>query len=146
MGNPGSGGDELFEVAMCLLEPGRVTPQLVLRTVRRARRLGLYWRVLEPLERAVLEAAARARVNEYRSPVVRRILAKLIAKIEVHTMKGVVVLTGLKYALSRGLLGSIVGGLGDILRAAKRKLEYILYLGRNMLVVHNYFEPLLSWG
>ena len=123
------------ETVASLLEPHHVTPQLVSRALKRARRHGLYWSLLKPLERALLEAAARARVAEYKSPTLKRILARLIALIEANTPTGLVILKGLKYALSRGLLA---------LAQAKNKLNYIKYLGRSLLTVENYFTPLLK--
>lgn len=134
-------------VAEELLKPGEVTPQLVAREIRRARRLGIYWRVLDPLERALLQVAARLKVDSYRSPKVRELLARLIARIELYTMRGVVVLTGLRYALSRGAFrGVLSSGLRALVEWARSKLKYILYLGRSMLVVEGYLQAFVVWA
>ncbi len=135
-------GDPLEEAARRLLAPGRLTRALLARELRRARRLGLYWRILDPLERALLAAAAKAPINSYKpsSPTARR-LAEIIAKLELHTMRGAVLLAGLRRALQLNPR-PLAGGLRALLSWAREKLDYILYLGRNLLVVHLYFEPL----
>lgn len=66
--------DPLDAIVEELLMPGEVTPAIVERTLRRVRRLGLYWRILTPLERALLNVAARLKVPRYRSPKVKRLL------------------------------------------------------------------------
>ena len=141
---PGAGLEGGLEgLVRGLLAPERVTRALVQRALRRARRLGLYWRVLEPLERAVLEAASRASVEEYRSPRVKRLLAAIIAKIEEYTMRGLVLKAGLSYALSRGLL-ALPKAPRALLGALRSKLSYIRYLGRSILEVYSYFAPLMK--
>lgn len=138
----GSRSDEVLEkLALELLEPRRVTRKEISYHLKRAKRLKLYWTVLDALERAVLEAAVRAKVDEYRSKRVKSLLAKLIAKIEFHTMRGKVILFGLQKALSKA--SSILsGGFSRLLGWAREKLNYILYLGRSMLVVELYFSPM----
>ena len=135
-------GDPLAEAARRLLAPGRLTRALLARELRRARRLGLYWRILDPLERALLAAAAKAPISEYKpsSPTARR-LAEIIARLELHTMRGAVILAGLRRALQLNP-HPLAGGLRGLLAWARGKLDYILYLGRNLLVVQLYFEPL----
>ena len=126
---------------MRLLEPEVVTRRKLAYHVRRAKRLRIYWVILDQWERAILEAAIRARVDEYRGKAIKRLLARLIAKIELHTMKGKVLLLGLQRALSR-LSTLLPVGFSRLLEWAREKLNYILYLGRNMLVVELYFAPL----
>ena len=126
---------------MRLLEPEVVTRRKLAYHVRRAKRLRIYWVILDQWERAILEAAIRARVDEYRGRAIKSLLARLIAKIELHTMKGKVLLLGLQRALSR-LSTLLPGGFSRLLEWAREKLNYILYLGRNMLVVELYFAPL----
>ena len=138
----GSGSDDSLEIlAMRLLEPGVVTRRKLAYHVKRAKRLRIYWIILDQWERAILEAAIRARVDEYRGKAIKSLLARLIAKIELHTMKGKVLLLGLQRALSR-LSTLLPGGFSRLLEWAREKLNYILYLGRNMLVVELYFAPL----
>ena len=147
MTSPGAGvdGDPLEEVVVELLAPGEVTPWLVERALRRARRLGLYWRILTPLERALLNVAAKLKVERYRSPKVKALLAKLIARIEAHTLRGEVIRLGLRRALSTGAARALLeAGPRALVEWARRKLGYIRYLGRSMLVVLDYFTPLLT--
>ena len=137
------GNNDLLGLVEQALVPSRVTPALVSRALNRARRLGLYWKILAPLERALLWAAARARVSEYRSPRVRELLAKLIARIEAQTPRGLALAAGLAYALSRRLLPQLPSP-ARVLGVLREKLQYILYLGKNALITRNYFSPLIS--
>jgi len=138
----GSGSDDSLEyVAMKLLEPEVVTRRKLAYHVRRAKRLRIYWVVLDQWERAILEAAIRASVDEYRGKAIKSLLARLIAKIELHTMKGRVLLLGLQRVLSR-FSTLLPGGFSRLLEWAREKLGYIRYLGRSMLVVELYFAPL----
>ena len=131
----GPSPESLESLAIDLLKPARVTPRVIAGAVRRAKRAGAYWSMLSPLERALLEAASRARLEEYRSPVLRSLLATLVARIEAHTLKGLVLLKGLWYALSRGLVR-------PLLHEIKGRLDYIKYLGKSLLTVEEYFTPL----
>lgn len=135
------GGDSLEDLAMKLLEPDSITPRIITYHVKRAKRLRIYWSLLDSMERALLEAAIAAKVNTYRGRRIKSLLARLIAKIELHTMKGRVLLTGLQGALSK-LHTVSHGGFSRLLSWAREKLNYILYLGRSMLVVELYFSPL----
>ncbi len=138
----GSGSEDSLEtLAMKLLEPEVVTRRKLAYHVRRAKRLRIYWVILDQWERAILEAAIRARVDEYRGRAIKSLLARLIAKIELHTMKGKVLVLGLQRALSR-FSTLLTGGFSRLLDWAREKLNYILYLGRSMLVVELYFAPL----
>ena len=129
--------EDLAELVGKALVPERLTPALVSRVLNRARRLRVYW-LLSPLEKAILRAAARARVSEYRSPRVRELLAKLIARIEAQTPRGLALAAGLAYALSRGLFSSLPG-FSQVLILIRRKMNYLLYLGRNLLIMQNYY-------
>ncbi|GAB6148704.1 hypothetical protein [Stetteria hydrogenophila] len=143
----GSLEGELASVALELLKPGEVTPSLVSREIRRARRLGLYWRILSPLERALLEVASRLRVERFKSPRVREMLAALIARIELHTARGLVLVKGLSRALSTlggRLQGLLRGGLRALVSWARGRLGYLRYLGRSMLVLEEYLAGLLG--
>jgi len=140
-----SRGDLVEEAVLELLKPARVTPQMVSRALVRARRYRLYWTLLTPLERALLSVASRLRVREYRSPKVRGMLAELIARIEAETLRGQVVRLGLRRALSTGAARALLAaGPQALLDWARRKLAYIRYLGRSILVVLDYFTPLLT--
>ena len=120
-----------------LLEPERVTPVEAFRALKRGRRSGALWRVLTPLERALLAAAARARVREYKGPRIKPLLAAIIAKVESQTVRGLVLAVGLRRVLSiaPGLLSLRPRAL---LETLKRKLQYLLYLGRSILEVAGY--------
>jgi len=144
--NPLSGGDSIIEALLLeFLKPGEVTPQLVRRALNRARRLGLYWRILSPLERAFLNVASRLKVKSYHSPRVKELLAMLIARIESYTMRGRIIKLGLWRALSGGRLNSLpVHQLQSLVDWAKRKTSYIRYLGRSMLETIKYFTH-LTW-
>jgi hypothetical protein len=97
---PGDGEDPLEPIVLELLKPGRLTRELAGRALRRAWRYGVY-RALDPLERALLKAAAKAPVREYKPwSTTGRILARIIAWIELYTMKGQVLLAGLRRALT----------------------------------------------
>jgi hypothetical protein len=138
---PGDGGDPLETIVLGLLRPGRLTRELAGRALRRARRYGVY-KALDPLERALLKAAAKAPVREYKPwSATGRILARIIAWIELHTMKGRVLLAGLRRALALNP-GLTARGPRALLRWALGKLDYIRYLGRSILAVQQYFLPL----
>ncbi len=141
----GSGAENNLEtVAIKLLEPEKVTRSKIIYHVRRAKRLRIYWYILDSMERALLEAAMKTRIEEYRGEKIKSLLARLIAKIELHTMKGKVILAGLQRALS---LTSklLLGGLPRLLKWAREKLDYILYLGRSILTVELYFTPIKEY-
>ena len=123
-----------------LLEPEKVTPKEALRALRRARRTGALWRALTQMERALLTAAAHTRVTEYRSPKLKALLAKIIAKLEAHTPKGMVLAAAVRRALT---LNPLLASLAPQALAStlKRKLSYLLYLGRSMLEVIDYYTP-----
>ena len=128
-------GRQVLQLAIQLLEPREVTPALVQRALKRARRHRLYWTILDDLERAVMAAAAQARVTRYRNPRIKKLLATLIARVEAHTNKGRILITGLTHALTRRL--------ASLTQNLRRKLDYLLYLGRNILTTQQYFQPLI---
>ena len=130
-------GQQVLQLAVNLLKPEKVTPSIVERAIKRARRYRLYWTILNDLERAILQVASRLQLGEYRNPTIKSLLAGIIAKIEAHTMRGRTLITGLAHALSRRLTT-----LASNLRS---KLDYFLYLGRNLLVTQLYFQPLVAW-
>ena len=133
--------DRIETIALKLLEPKAITRETLAYHVRRAKRLRIYWLVLDPMERALIQAALHSKINEFRGKTIRNLLAKLIAKIELHTMKGKVLLLGLQRALSR-IPDFILQSFPRLLKWVREKLNYILYLGRNMIVVELYFAPL----
>ena len=128
-------GHQLLQLAIQLLEPSEVTPALLQRTLKRARRHRLYWTILNEIERAILTAAAQARVTRYKNPQIKKLLATLIARVEAHTNKGRILITGLTHALTRKL--------ASLTQNLRRKLDYLLYLGRNILTTQQYFQPLI---
>jgi hypothetical protein len=135
--------DPIEEVAAKVLEPKEITKEVVLRALRRSKRLGIYWRYLDPLERAVLEVASRTKIDVFRGKAVKKALARVIAKVEMCTTKGSIIKLGLRYALSRGLI-PLKGNLRDLLHLVKVKMGYIKYLGRSLLEVSGYFlRPLV---
>ncbi|GBF09732.1 hypothetical protein apy_14570 [Aeropyrum pernix] len=120
-------------LALQLLKPNRISPETALRALKKARRTGALWRVLSPLERGLLEAAARVRLNEFRAEKLRSTLALIIAKIELHTFKGTLIILGLSRLLTLKSTTPL-----EFLRG---RLSYIIYLGRIMLETINYFKP-----
>ena len=97
----------------------------------RALRTGSWWRA--PGEaRGVVWAALKSTIKIFRSPRVVSALRRAIALIELHTMKGAVVVAGLTHAISRGLLDPLS-------REAVSKLNYISYLGRCVLETITYY-------
>ena len=128
-------GHQILQLALQLLEPSEVTPALVQRTLKRARRHRLYWTILNQLERAILAAAAQARVTRYKNPRIKKLLATLIARVEAHTNKGRILITGLTHALTRRL--------ASLTQNLRGKLDYLLYLGRNLLTTQQYYQPIM---
>ncbi len=138
----GSADESSLEaIALRLLEPEAVTREKLAYYVRRAKRLGIYWSILDTLERALIQAALQTKITEYRGKTIKSLLARLIAKIELHTMKGRVLMLGLQRALSK-LSSLSLTGFSRLLKWAREKLNYILYLGRNMIVAELYFAPM----
>ena len=137
----GSREDQLVQIALKLLEPKVVTRDILSYYIKRAKRLKIYWIALDPMERALMQVALQTKIKEYRGKSIRSLLAKLIAKIELHTMKGRILVLGLQRALSR-LSSFTIRSFSRLLKWAKEKLKYILYLGRSMMVVEVYFAPL----
>ena len=137
------GREDLMRLVEEILLPDRVTPALVSRALNRAFRLRIYW-LLDPLEKAILRAASRARISEYKSPKVRELLAKLIARIEAQTPRGLALAAGLFHAFSRGLLESCshVSFPRSIMRD---KISYLLYLGKNLLETKNYYVTIQTF-
>ena len=129
--------EDIEEVVENVLMPRKITKRLIIRTIRRAKRFGIYWR-LDPLERALLEVSALLKIDEFRGKKVREALGRVIAKVEMNTMKGLVLKAGLSYALSRGLL-KFKDKFGSLLNFILSKLDYIKYLGRSILAVYNYY-------
>ena len=130
-------GQNLAEtIAKQPLAPEKITPKTCLRALRRAYRHGAI-RILSHMERALLKAAANARVTRFKNPIIKEKLAEIIVTIEMHTLKGKIFLTGLRRALISYYLVSFT--INDILEWAKTKLSYILYLGRSILSTRNYF-------
>ena len=128
-------------IALHLLEPKVVTREKLIYYIKRAKRLGIYWNILDPLERALIRAAILTNIIEYRGKTIKGLLARLIAKIELHTLKGKVIILGLQRALSK-LSSFTFMGFPRLLKWAREQFSYILYLGRNMMVVELYFAPL----
>jgi len=137
--NPKAPGGGLERLVEALLQPVEVTPAHALKALKRARRTGAL-RILTPMERALLKAAAQARVTRYKNPRIKRLLSTIIAKIETHTKRGTVLLLGLRRALSLGA-APLNGGPRALLDWARRKLDYIRYLGRSMLAILDYYRP-----
>ena len=131
-------GNQLGAIALKILEPEVVTRQRLAYHIRRAKRLRVYWLVLNPMERALVEAALLSKIDVFRGEVIRSLLARLIARLELQTMRGKVLLIGLKRALSK-VSGFVVQGFSRLLDWAKGKIDYILYLGRNMIALESYF-------
>ena len=103
--------------------------------MRRARR-SKAWFKLTTMQRALLMAAAKARVDAYQGSRIREALADVIARIEAETTNGALLALGLKYALERGFVKAS-------LEAVVSKLGYIRYLGRLVLATMNYYvKPL----
>ncbi len=147
LSRPGAGeiDDVVEEIAKKLLAPGHIDKNIIIKEVRRAKRLGIYWRILDSMERALLKAAMLAPIDRYRpKSMASRAIARVIAKIELNTMRGITFVTGLRRALS--VAQPPVGGFRSLLSWVKEKINYILYLGRSLLAVYNYFEPLMSGG
>ena len=71
--------EPLQGVVEALLEPGDVTPEAVRRALLRARRYGVYWRALTPLERALL----RPRSSSLPLGVWASILAMSLARTDL---------------------------------------------------------------
>ena len=128
-------GQEILQLAINLLKPEKITPNTINRALKRARRHRLYWTILNDLERAILQVASRLKINEYKNPTIKNLLATLTARIELHTMRGHTLITGLKHALSRHLT--------TLTTNLRGKLDYLLYLGRNLIVTQLYFQPLI---
>ncbi len=144
---PGVGeiDDVVEKIAMKLLAPGRIDRDIIIKEIRRAKRLGIYWKVLDSMERALLKVAMLASIDRYKPrSMASKAIAKVIAKIELNTMRGITFITGLRRALS--VAQPSLGGFRSLLSWVKEKTNYILYLGRSLLAVYNYFEPLMSGG
>ena len=132
---PQEAGHQVIELAIDLLKPDKITPATALRSVKWARRYRIYWTTLNQLERAILQAASKLKITEYKNPTIKNLLATLTAKIELHTMRGHTLITGLKHALTRHLT--------TLTTNLRSKLDYLLYLGRNLIVTQLYFQPLI---
>ena len=101
------------------------------RVYVKALRSGSWWRA--PGEaRGVLWAALRSSVNVFKSPRVISALRHAIAWFELYTMRGFIVLSGLSYAIPRGLLRLSLDHLLS-------RVDYILYLGRHVLATYAYY-------
>ncbi len=132
--------EPLHTITEQLLAPARITRALIQRGLRRARRYGEPWRTLTLLERALLKAAAAAPIETYNSEsITGQTLARIIAKIETHTMRGRTLLTALKHILTHS-----PGPATGILGWARRKLDYLLYLGRSLLAIAHYYPQLAA--
>ncbi|MEB3755326.1 MAG: hypothetical protein GSR79_00470 [Desulfurococcales archaeon] len=125
----------LLTLTIQLLKPARITRALIQHELRRAKRLNHPWRQLTQTEKALLKAAAQTPIQTYKpTSQTTKLLAIIIAKIETYTMRGKTIQTGLKRILTRKLISST-----RILQWAKEKLDYILYLGRNLLTLQQYY-------
>ena len=130
--------NQLITLTAKLLAPARITRALIQRELRRARRHGEPWRTLTLLERALLKAAAAAPIEKYNpESITGQTLARIIAKIETHTMRGRTLLTALKHILTHN-----PSPAKGILGWARGKLDYLLYLGRNLLAIAHYYPQL----
>lgn len=133
--------DNILEALLhSLLKPDKITTQTALRALKKARRTGALWRALTSMERALLTAAANARVKEYKSPKLKTLLARIIAKVESYTPKGMVLAAGLRRVLSLNLNVLLLSQpFSQVTIMLKRKLSYLLYLGRAFLQVADYY-------
>ncbi|BAA80179.2 hypothetical protein APE_1193.1 [Aeropyrum pernix K1] len=128
--------DSIRSLALQLLKPDKITPKTALRAIRRAKRNGAFWRALKPLQRSILEAAARAKVKKYTAEKLRNILAEIIAQLELYTLRGTLILLGLSRLLALKNITSLA--------LLKSKISYVLYLGRRILETVDYFKPWAS--
>jgi len=111
--------------------PQRFDRGVLERFYVRALRSGSWWKA--PGEaRGVIWAALKSTVKIFKSPRVVSALKHAIASIELHAMRGVVILAGLTHAISRGLLNPLSP---DVVS----KLNYISYLGRCVLETITYY-------
>ena len=111
--------------------PQRFDKNVLERFYVRALRSGSWWKA--PGEaRGVIWAALKSTVKIFKSPRVVSALKYAIASIELHAMRGVVILAGLTHATSRGLLNPLSH---DVVS----KLNYISYLGRCVLETITYY-------
>jgi hypothetical protein len=76
--------------------------------------------------------ALRSSVKVFKSPRVVLALRRAIVWFELYTMRGFIVLSGLSYAIPRGLLRL---SLDYVLS----RVDYILYLGRHVLATYAYY-------
>jgi len=127
----------VVEASLRILESrfrGPLSKDLIARYYRRALRGRIWWKL--PLEvRGLIYAALHSSVKVFRSSRVVAALSRALAYIDLYSLRGLVVLLGLTYALPRRLTS-----LGEALL----KANYIAYLGRRLLESYTYLYPYLK--
>jgi len=113
---------------------GPLSRELISKYYRRALRGRIWWKL--PVEvRGLIYAALHSNITMFRSPKVVAALSRALAYIDLYSMRGLIVLLGLTYALPRRLIS-----LGEALL----KAGYIAYLGRRLLESYTYLYPYLK--
>jgi len=127
----------VVEASLRILESrfrGPLSKELISKYYTRALRGRIWWRL--PVEvRGLIYAALHSSVKVFRGSRVVAALSRALAYIDLYSMRGLVVLLGLTYALPRHLLS-----LGEALL----KANYIAYLGRRLLESYTYLYPYLK--
>jgi len=127
----------VVEASLRILESrfrGPLSRDLISKYYTRALRGRIWWRL--PAEvRGLIFAALHSSITVFRSPRVVAALSRALAYIDLYSLRGLVVLLGLTYALPRRLIS-----LGEALL----KAGYIAYLGRRLLESYTYLYPYLK--
>jgi len=121
----------VVEASLRILESrfrGPLSKDLVSRYYTRALRGRIWWRLPDEV-RGLIYAALHSNITVFRGSRVVAALSRALAYIDLYSLRGLVVLLGLTYALSRRLTS-----LGEALL----KASYIAYLGRRLLESYTY--------